>query len=1023
MVGKDDLALGAHFHPKAQSQSSSRAAPDDGDEETPPPAVKDVRPITPKLHRFSNLGAAHHAITARIASRSAAAPAVADTHSAAPSVSPVDDAHPSGSVESLPVPNLMEFAKSIHVVKGRCLTGYIPRVPGTKEQAEVSVDPSPAQPPPQISHPSPYDDFDIERDYINGPGPEILYNRAPRETGSTVENIHRQYLPSTLTDSATPSDALQPTLHSVPLPANKSPPSPGSTQEDGSDEHYVLAHAHSPKSPEVGHTAGSLDIRKQRRQLYDAPGSAPSVPLPQLPKGQVTTRPSLCEEDESDETTGTATPSTGSISNSQILLNKFDSDCPGNGEAKAPGTDNDHSNRDEVSSQDAVNHNGGAHDAPQHFNPMHLRNYPGGGIGQAEFSTGAFTTESDEDPFKYDRNSYTIFLQPSREREVSVALQRLSSSFMPDLGTELSPGPWISPTPSPEHDIPAAPAPATIVTQTLAQPVLQSNNPFLNNLQFYRNPVIQSEWTEQDEPAQVSIAVQRSPSQESFPKPESFPDQGALVEGWDDNSLYSAGIGRNTPSEGFNDWETVGESVGQFDSQRACASGTGLSGSHDVKETGSSIADYSDFGGYELSQYDAFASTDRILQHPPAPGTGTGPTNRVFRTLNDNRPIFLPKPRMHRVNGFPLDSCRVFSEQTFESSTSSARSALERLGSRFRRNPKGTEQRFDPYRALSDPELSDVFEKQTSPAGGIVKTKGKEKEVIDNVARGKENASGGRVSPSKLNRITPPEQTGVAMSGGSGTLFSFPLISLREAAKKQAVRTSNGGDDLTITSGERSRYNSSTISSRTTQRTTPPTPCIEKPTPAHLRRPTGLGFPDSTPHRPRYSLERAFNRHGANPSIASHLSSGSPSIYGRAVFPRSCRNPFGDARGRGSMRRSFNFPAKPQEPATKEPQPKASGKSRQATPNPRLKPHVDLETGGDFVLSSENVYLSWDARRKQQSFFYLAMAMCVLPFMALLVYKGSFDSALSWYTKGEVARLTHRQRRSVAIAGSSIAAV
>ncbi|KAH7634732.1 hypothetical protein B0T09DRAFT_327084 [Sordaria sp. MPI-SDFR-AT-0083] len=40
--------------------------------------------------------------------------------------------------------------------------------------------------------------------------------------------------------------------------------------------------------------------------------------------------------------------------------------------------------------------------------------------------------------------------------------------------------------------------------------------------------------------------------------------------------------------------------------------------------------------------------------------------------------------------------------------------------------------------------------------------------------------------------------------------------------------------------------------------------------------------------------------------------------------------------------------------------------------------------------------------------------------MAPLVYKGTFDTTLAWFTKGEVDCLNHRQRRKVLIFGSVI---
>jgi hypothetical protein len=62
-------------------------------------------------------------------------------------------------------------------------------------------------------------------------------------------------------------------------------------------------------------------------------------------------------------------------------------------------------------------------------------------------------------------------------------------------------------------------------------------------------------------------------------------------------------------------------------------------------------------------------------------------------------------------------------------------------------------------------------------------------------------------------------------------------------------------------------------------------------------------------------------------------------------------------------------------------------------------------------------YLSWEARKRRQAYYYAMCVLCVVPFFALLVYRGTFDSALSWYTRGETGSLTRRQRRNTLVVG------
>jgi hypothetical protein len=74
------------------------------------------------------------------------------------------------------------------------------------------------------------------------------------------------------------------------------------------------------------------------------------------------------------------------------------------------------------------------------------------------------------------------------------------------------------------------------------------------------------------------------------------------------------------------------------------------------RPTRSSIADVSDNGEYFFTSSDRFPSTERILQHPQTDLAGE---RQVIRKLKDSdRPVFLPKPRQHRVNGYPIDSIR-----------------------------------------------------------------------------------------------------------------------------------------------------------------------------------------------------------------------------------------------------------------------------------------------------------------------------------------------------------------------------
>jgi hypothetical protein len=269
---------------------------------------------------------------------------------------------------------------------------------------------------------------------------------------------------------------------------------------------------------------------------------------------------------------------------------------------------------------------------------------------EADVSHGP-STDSDEDPFQYDRGSFTVFLQPSREREVSAALRCVSTD------STASASGIFHHARSQEPDTPRA---------------FQSTNPFVNRLETYQaSPTIDYDWDDGQTPREVKISVRSPPPPPNSPVPPAI-GLGEFIQG--------LGSGRrrrdiNTLMSDEADWETVADSTGQFDSNRALASSMGLTGSYPLNVAGGSIADYSDTSSIHVPQFDTFSSsTERILQDPASEQMHN---TRYPRTLNDtSRPVFLPKPRIHRVNGYLQNSHRMFTDTTTGSSTNSARSAL-----------------------------------------------------------------------------------------------------------------------------------------------------------------------------------------------------------------------------------------------------------------------------------------------------------------------------------------------------------
>jgi hypothetical protein len=648
-------------------------------------------------------------------------------------------------------------------------------------------------------------------------------------------------------------------------------------------------------------------------------------------------------------------------------------------------------------------------------------------------NAGLSTDSSDEDPFKYDRGSFTVFLQPSREREVSAALRCVSSDS-------------------------TASASGLLHLSSLPEPVtpcgFQSNNPFANKLHTYQTPIAGYDWDDEHGPNEVKISVVRSPP----PVPPNSPVQQPM-----NLSEFVEGLGSQRRRKEIHtlmsdgaDWETVATSVGQFDSNRALASSTGLSGSHLVKVTGSSIADYSDTSSVHVPQFDAFSSTERILEHTT---TSYAPCRRI---LNDpRRPVFLPKPRIHRVNGYLQNSRRLFTDTTNGSSGNSVRSALvdkltASIRSRsarkqaYRQNHPNME-RWSKSNFKSLESLSSTYSEQPGAMDESHEAAGSARENDTSTVNGCEQ-QGQETTFGLVASPIPREPDAVHLKGHkaahsdqahgfeSPTLFSFPLISLQEAAQRAAIRAGND-DNLTVTTGARTRKNSSMDSSKATQRTTPPTPHITKPVRAHSRRPTSasiLGITLSHPgdsqgtQTPNYHrfpscmhctdhncAEKLIMGHDRGPSNVTSYKSATPLIAARSALSRPLRNPFEPAGT--SLRNSGAYPGTHiifNSPPRLVPRDKRNAaRALAGTMSPDLRQLAALEAGASFGALADDVYLSWEARKRRQMFYYGLCILAAVPFISPLIWRGKFDSALSWFTRGETGSLTAKQKKTVDIIG------
>ena len=60
-------------------------------------------------------------------------------------------------------------------------------------------------------------------------------------------------------------------------------------------------------------------------------------------------------------------------------------------------------------------------------------------------------------------------------------------------------------------------------------------------------------------------------------------------------------------------------------------------------------------------------------------------------------------------------------------------------------------------------------------------------------------------------------------------------------------------------------------------------------------------------------------------------------------------------------------------------------------------------------------WVSWESKRKRKVWFAGMTILSLLPFISILIHNGLFDSALAWYTRGEIHELTQRQKSFIQI--------
>ncbi|OAA68198.1 hypothetical protein SPI_00393 [Niveomyces insectorum RCEF 264] len=730
----------------------------------------------------------------------------------------------------------------------------------------------------------------------------------------------------------------------------------------------------------------------------------------------------------------------------------------------------------------------------------------------AAVSAEGLTTDSDDDPFRYDKDPYKIFLHPSKERDVSAALIHLSGVSSHSRATVYSQNDGIVSRHNHAHTslhVPAIPRIRLNNCSLASDRKARSLTP--ESLEeFYDASAVQPNWVGLggDGTYEVKVVLQDVNDPETTNDDEKkVTENKEKTKGRADsrvlndknllrNSLYyKTGKDYGVLSE-RDEWETVatsGAGVGSLGLSFPKGFAVDTQG---VKLTGNSLADVSDDddddnndASFRRVAFDEYASTDRIVQHPSdLHESEEGVPIRHLSTADF--PVLVPKQRVHRVNGFAQDSVvalppfarigRDAPPVPAKPASNPFRQLSGKCGHRFSPVPLQPLQPLLPgcSKGKNRYEFRDSAcgKGPYEGDGGINKGTGHNK--------GQNNGGAAVFADANGEEAVALRESGSSQSSASTVhSFPFPLIPLPEAARLQAVQRTGELVDLVgnyCHDGTlRCRYDDHGYE-QARSRVPMPEPCLPRHTPTTTTTTTTTSrfasLFNPTPARQEEYDQTGRPRVLANDTTKqSSLSSGAGgrtwatittpfgSISTRSLVPGNLFKSAATKLRLDSMARKWQQQQMQLQQQRhdwkrqKRPRPSAnmnhsSGSSSvlllSRTNTPRLYPWdyqarrwqrlrgTDPELRAIAATSSHHpalagtrfpdddlerrglplhpdAFLSREARRRRRVWLLCMLAVSMFPFMSVLVYVGAFDSGLSWYTRGEVDRLSRRQRRTI----------
>lgn len=442
-----------------------------------------------------------------------------------------------------------------------------------------------------------------------------------------------------------------------------------------------------------------------------------------------------------------------------------------------------------------------------------------------------------------------------------------------------------------------------------------------------------------------------------------------------------------------------------------------------AKGTGSSLADVSDMTEHDYPR--EYGSTDRIIQHPQK---GATPGSYLLRNDKQrNIPVLVPKFGSADREAFPQNSIRKLPQPPSRTPGGSSRfsNPFRRDGSAQRPTRESIlldmESRRDSYQTLdSDINVPELRVEDATPTPNFGKNgRFRWSRIRENLGRDpprtpltifdqplyrlgiKESSD-----PKKPSHIPHDEFLAKIPR------LPFPLISLPEAAMLQHFRRERGEEDHTNTAGSfASRGRSNTMS------TAESSILAQTPSPTRLHFSTGSpgeGVTRPAPVHRTHRINGVLRRRDSSERIADMLISSSAIL--NTPPPTEPRTPTNGDWYRGRPRDPTSY-------LTGLPRTRGFSSStieRRArkfqegyVPNEGslfTRSEVDLiESARVDILSRRRLA---DKENKGEKMIFVGIMILTLffPFLGLLALWGKFDSAVSWYTHGEMHSLTKDQR-------------